>query len=147
LLSRGATCVYAVDVGHNQLDRKLAESPKVKNLEGRNLRELSLLDVDGVPVDFAVADVSFISLLLIIEPILSVVRKGGKALLLVKPQFELGRSALNRRGVVRDIADAYLCVDRLAEAASALGCAEAYRAQSVITGENGNTEYFLGLQL
>ena len=101
LLARGAEHVTAVDVGHGQLAEPVASDPRVTSHEGLNLRDLTPAHV-AAPVDLVVADVSFISLTLLVAPLRSVARDGAVALLMVKPQFELGRAALDSRGVVAD---------------------------------------------
>ena len=145
LLERGASQVHAVDVGHGQLDAALASDPRVVVREGLNLRELTLDDVGGTPVDIVVADVSFISLTLLLRPLTSVLAHDGMALLLVKPQFEVGRSALDSRGVVADPRLALRAVDQVLDAAAALGWRCAWRGPTKLTGERGNQEYFVKL--
>ncbi len=142
-LERGAELVYAVDVGHDQLVRRLRDDPRVVVREGLNLRELTLADVGGEPVDLIVGDVSFISLSLLLAPLLAVLRPDGAALLLVKPQFEVGRGGLDARGVVRDPAVRDRCVDAVAARAAELGWPEAWRAPSRTPGTGGNIEWFL----
>jgi 23S rRNA (cytidine1920-2'-O)/16S rRNA (cytidine1409-2'-O)-methyltransferase len=146
LLSRGAKQVYAVDVGHGQLVPELRNDPRVCNLEGLNLRDLTLAHVDGVPVGLAVADVSFISLKLVVAPILACVSPGGVALLMVKPQFEVGRDNLDGRGVVRDPALRVAAVDDVAGVCAELGWREFWRGESQLPGQDGNIEYFLALR-
>jgi 23S rRNA (cytidine1920-2'-O)/16S rRNA (cytidine1409-2'-O)-methyltransferase len=87
VLERGAQRVFAVDVGHGQLDPSLRADPRVRVWERVNLRDLKLGNVEDEPVDFVVGDVSFISLKLILKPILSVLKPTGTALLLVKPHL------------------------------------------------------------
>ncbi|MBK8463100.1 MAG: TlyA family RNA methyltransferase [Nigerium sp.] len=145
LLARGCERVYAVDVGHGQLADAVARDPRVVGREGLNVRDLTLADVDGRPVDLVVADVSFISLTLLLAPLRAVTAPGGTAILLVKPQFELGRTALDSRGVVADPALAATAVDLVAEAASGAGWSERWRGPSVLPGERGNQEYVIGL--
>ncbi len=144
-LEAGAERVYAVDVGHGQLAASLRADPRVTVREHTNLRDLTLTELDAEPVDLVVADVSFISLTLLLAPLLSVVRPDGTALLLVKPQFEVGRGGLDRRGVVRDERARAAAVQRVAEAASALGWRTVWQGPSRVVGENGNQEYFLRL--
>jgi 23S rRNA (cytidine1920-2'-O)/16S rRNA (cytidine1409-2'-O)-methyltransferase len=146
LLSRGAKQVYAVDVGHGQLASELRDDPRVRNSEGLNLRDLTLADVDGEPVGLAVADVSFISLKLVVAPVLACVSPAGAALLMVKPQFEVGRDNLDGRGVVRDVNLRVAAVDGVAAACAALGWRESWRGESQLPGQDGNVEYFLGLR-
>ena len=114
LLARGCERVYAVDVGHGQLADAVAADPRVVAREGLNVRDLNLADVGGRPVDVVVADLSFISLTLLLAPLRAVTALGGTAILLVKPQFELGRAALDSRGVVADPALAATAVDLVA---------------------------------
>ena len=91
LLQRGAAYVYAVDVGHGQLDPKLAADERVANLEGMNIRNVSAEEFDK-PISFICTDVSFISLTKVIQKIYELLESGGKAAMLIKPQFECGRS-------------------------------------------------------
>lgn len=143
LLECGCDPVYAVDVGHGQLAPSIAADPCVRAREGLNLRDLTLDDVDGELMDWIVADVSFISLRVLLEPLLRVLRPAGVALLLVKPQFEVGRGGLGRGGVVRDDAQRAAAVDAVAAAASDLGRVPTWVGPSRLPGQNGNVEYFL----
>jgi 23S rRNA (cytidine1920-2'-O)/16S rRNA (cytidine1409-2'-O)-methyltransferase len=145
LLEQGAQRVYAVDVGHGQLDSSLAADPRVRVSEGLNLRDLTLGDVEGEPVELLVADVSFISLKLILAPMLAVLRPDGVALVLVKPQFEVGRGGLNSQGVVTDDGLRRRAVDEVARTAADLGWRCIWRGISQLPGESGNVEYFLKL--
>lgn len=145
LLERGAATVYAVDVGHGQLAEPVASDPRVVVREGLNLRDLTLADVGGAPVALVVADVSFISLTLLLEPLLAVLDPDGTALLLVKPQFEVGRAALDAHGVVADPAHAEAAVAAVSDAAARLGWATVWRGETPLPGEQGNREYFVQL--
>ena len=146
LLSRGAVQVYAVDVGHGQLVDTLREDPRVVVREGLNLRDLRMADVDLRPVDLVVCDVSFISLTLLLEPLFSVVAPGGKALLMVKPQFEVGKERVGAGGVVRDPALRADAVLRVATTAAELGLSTRGVTASPLPGPSGNVEYFLWLR-
>jgi len=146
LLARGARRVYAVDVGHGQLAPQVADDPRVVVREGLNLRDLVLADVGGEPVELVVADVSFISLRLLVQPLLSVLDPSGTALLLVKPQFEVGRRALGSAGVVRSPQLRRQAVDDVAAAGAALGWQEWWRGESRLPGPAGNIEWFLALR-
>ncbi len=146
LLEAGAERVYAVDVGHNQLAAAVRTDPRVVVHEGTNLRDLTLELVENEPVDLVVADVSFISLRLILGPMLDVLRPDGVALLMVKPQFEVGRERLGSGGVVRREKDRISAVDDVGEAAAALGWFEDWRGVSQLPGPAGNVEYFLRLR-
>ncbi|MGC3992555.1 MAG: TlyA family RNA methyltransferase [Propionicimonas sp.] len=143
LLEHGAETVYAVDVGHDQLAAAVRSDPRVVVRERLNLRELTLADLDAEPVDLVVGDVSFISLTLLLERLFSVLTPAGEALLLVKPQFEVGRGRLDDRGVVRDPALQDRAVDAVVEEAARLGRVEAWRGESGLPGESGNREWFV----
>ncbi len=145
LLEAGAREVYAVDVGHGQLAPQVRGDPRVAVREGVNLRNLTLDTLGGQPVDLVVADVSFISLKLLLAPLLGVLAPEGVALLMVKPQFEVGPSGLDGRGVVRDESARWAAVDAIAGAADRLGWTESWRGPSRLAGQSGNVEYFLKL--
>lgn len=143
LLQSGANRVYAVDVGHGQLVPQLRSNPRVVVREGLNLRELTVADLDNEPVDLVVADVSFISLRLLLAPLFSVLRGEGRALLLVKPQFEVGRSGLDDRGVVRSEQLRRDALSAVIEDAVSQGWSPRWQAESQLPGETGNVEYFV----
>jgi 23S rRNA (cytidine1920-2'-O)/16S rRNA (cytidine1409-2'-O)-methyltransferase len=143
LLEAGAHTVYAVDVGHGQLVDSLREDPRVVVRERLNLRELSLAHLDGLPVELVVADVSFISLKLLLAPLFSVLRPDGVAMLMVKPQFEVGRAGLDDHGVVRDTHLRERAVVEVIEAAHVLGWRAVWQAESRLPGESGNVEFFV----
>lgn len=103
LLQRGAAKVYAYDVGTNQLAWKLRSDPRVVSRENFNVRHMAIADVPGT-VDILVADVSFISLTLVLPAALAAVKPGGTCVVLVKPQFELSREEVGKGGIVRDSA-------------------------------------------
>src|SRR4030095_15835997 len=121
LLARGCREVFAVDVGSNQLAPALRADARVRVLERTNLRDLRPDDVGGFPVDLVVADVSFISLRLLIGPLISVTRDDGWLLLLVKPQFEVGRELLGKGGVVREPGDHVRAISGVIKAADQYG--------------------------
>lgn len=101
LLQHGAVKVFAFDVGTNQLAWKLRSDPRVVSREQFNLRHMQREDV-GQEVDFLVADLSFISLTLVLPAVLQVLRPGGQAVVLIKPQFELSREEVGKGGIVRE---------------------------------------------
>lgn len=140
LLRRGATRVYAVDVGHNQLHEKLRADTRVISMEGVNLRDAPV-DLIPEPVDMVVADVSFISLTLVLEPCMAWLRPGGLVAALVKPQFELGPHE-TVKGVVRDEKARQRAVDKvLAFARGTLGLSLRGVLPAAIRGPKGNQEY------
>jgi 23S rRNA (cytidine1920-2'-O)/16S rRNA (cytidine1409-2'-O)-methyltransferase len=141
LLQRGAVRVYALDVGHGQLDWRLRNDPRVVVREGVNARYLKLEDI-GEPVSLAVCDVSFISATMIVPAMASLLPATGKMIVLVKPQFEVGREQVGKGGIVRDPELHAAACRRVAEAVEALG----FRAQiteSPILGAEGNREFLL----
>lgn len=146
LLERGCRPVHAVDVGHGQLAPALRADPRVVVHEGLNLRDLTLAHVGGEPVDVVVADVSFISLTLLVGPLLSVLRPDGVALLMVKPQFEVGRGRLDAHGVVTDPDLWTVAVDQVVAAAEALGWRCDWRGETALPGTTGNREFFVRLR-
>jgi 23S rRNA (cytidine1920-2'-O)/16S rRNA (cytidine1409-2'-O)-methyltransferase len=145
LLERGAAHVTAIDVGHGQLAASVAADPRVTSIEGLNARDLAAGDLSGVIPDFVVSDVSFISLRLALPPALDLAAAGARAVLLVKPQFEAGRSAIGKGGLLKNPRDA----ERIAgELAGWLGSQSGWRAlgfvPSPIEGGDGNREFLLG---
>lgn len=144
VLERGAETVIAVDVGHGQLAPHLVADSRVLNLEGTNLRYLQG-DVAWAPVDLVVADLSFISLTLVVPVLAALSTASAELVVLVKPQFEAGRAALDARGVVRSAHLQATAVQRVAQAAAAEGLTTVALADSAITGGAGNREFFLHL--
>lgn len=145
LLERGAERVAAVDVGHDQLAPAVRADPRVLVREGLNVRDLTAEDIDG-PVDLVVSDLSFISLRLVLAPLAGVCRPGAELLLMVKPQFEVGRRALPRSGVVTDPDARRDAVVGVAAAALGAGLAPRGLARSGLAGQDGNAEFFLRLR-
>lgn len=144
-LERGAEAVYAVDVGHGQLADLIRDDPRVRVHEGLNLRDLTLEHLDGEPVDLIVGDVSFISLTILLPRLLGALNSDGEALLLVKPQFEVGRERLGRGGIVHDPRLRRKAVDGVVAAAAELGWRERWRGESRLPGTSGNVEFFVRL--
>ncbi|MDR3069129.1 MAG: TlyA family RNA methyltransferase, partial [Cellulomonas sp.] len=140
LLRRGARRVVAVDVGHGQLDARLAADPRVELREGINARDLAPGDVDPAP-SLVVADLSFISLRLVLGPIVSVAAPEVDLVVLVKPQFEVGRAALGSGGVVRDAAARRHAVAAVLATAADLGLGARGLVASTLPGPAGNLEY------
>ncbi|GAA1429073.1 TlyA family RNA methyltransferase [Microlunatus lacustris] len=143
LLERGCAPVYAVDVGTDQLVPSLRDDPRVVVREQTNLRDLTLDHLDGQPVDLVVADVSFISLTLLVAPLGAVTRPGGRLLLMVKPQFEVGRERLGRGGVVREPALHRGAVESVLAAAADRGWHAHAVQPSRLPGPAGNREFFV----
>jgi 23S rRNA (cytidine1920-2'-O)/16S rRNA (cytidine1409-2'-O)-methyltransferase len=146
LLQRGAARVYAVDVGYGQLHPRLRADPRVVVRERENARALDAAAL-GERVDLVVGDLSFISLRLVLPAVKAILRPGGDALLLVKPQFEVGKGEVGKGGVVRDEAKRRAALEGIADAARALGFEVLGHAESPIEGPAGNREWLLGLRL
>ncbi|HVE00420.1 MAG TPA: TlyA family RNA methyltransferase [Sphingomicrobium sp.] len=142
LLSRGATKVYAVDVGTNQLAWKLRQDPRVVVLEQTNARHLTSEHVPE-PIDIIVCDASFIGLAKVLEAPLKLAKRGGKLVALIKPQFEAGREEVGKGGVVRDSAVHQRVCAETAEWVAAQGWQVLGITQSPITGPEGNVEFLL----
>lgn len=140
LLRRGADRVVAIDVGHDQLAPTLRADPRVVDLSGHNVRDLTPLDIGG-EVDLLVADVSFISLTLVMARLAALVRSGGDLVLLIKPQFEVGRDGLDGRGVVRPGPARGEAVRVVIRSALEEGLALRGLVTSRTPGQDGNTEY------
>ena len=141
LLQRGAGRVYAFDVGSGQLDWKLRNDPRVVVREGVNARYLKPEDLPE-RVDLAVCDVSFISATMILPALAPLVHEDGKLVILVKPQFEVGRGEVGKGGVVRDPALHRAACSKVEEAAKRLGFKTAV-IDSPVTGAEGNKEFLL----
>ncbi len=144
LLRSGAERVVAVDVGYGQLDAALRADPRVLVLERTNARLMEPSAVPG-PVDLVTIDVSFISATLLL-PRLPELAPGADVLVLVKPQFEVGRDQVGKGGVVRDEALRAAAVDRVRRSAEALGYRQEGQADSRLPGPKGNREIFLWLR-
>ena len=144
LLQHGALQVVAVDVGYGQLDLRLRDDPRVRLLERTNARYLDPADIPEA-IELATLDVSFISATLLL-PRLAEITPAAELLVLVKPQFEVGRERVGRGGVVRDDAERAAAVVRVREAAEALGYALRGQAESRLPGPKGNREVFLRLE-
>ena len=140
LLQHGAKKVYAVDCGTGQLHKKVKDDVRVVNIEGFNARELTR-DTLGETCDIAVMDVSFISQTLLYGAVKSTVKDGGLFVSLIKPQFEAGRSAVGRGGIVKDKKIHVSVIRRILSIAEGNGLRALDLAVSPIEGGDGNTEY------
>ena len=140
LLKRGAAVVYAIDAGVGQLHPSLVEDGRVRNIEKFNARELSSEITEGL-CDIAVADVSFISQTYLLAGIASVLKSGGVFVSLIKPQFEAGRQALGKNGVVSSGAYRFLAAKRVISCACENGFDCLGFIRSPIEGGDGNKEY------
>lgn len=145
MLQRGGKKVYAVDVGHGQLDWKLRNDPRVIVLEKVNARSLSLEHIPEL-VDLCVIDVSFISLKLILPSAFDLLTSVGVILALIKPQFELQRSDVGKGGIVRDPDLHRKAQDKIVAFVTRLGHLVTGIVPSAITGADGNQEFFACMQ-
>jgi 23S rRNA (cytidine1920-2'-O)/16S rRNA (cytidine1409-2'-O)-methyltransferase len=146
LLQRGAAKVYAVDVGYGQLHARLRADARVVVRERENARNLDASSL-GERVELVTGDLSFISLRLVLPAVRAILAEGGEAILLVKPQFEVGRGEVGKGGVVRDDAKRRAALDAVAEAARAHGFEVIGHVESPIEGPAGNREWLLALRV
>lgn len=144
LLQAGAVRVYAIDVGYGQLHQRLRDDPRVTVMERTNARHLRPTDLPE-PVDLVVIDASFIGLDKLLPAARDLLREGGQALALVKPQFEVGPRRVGKGGVVRDPVARAEAIDAVAQTATRTGFRVAGRADCVLRGPKGNLEAFLHL--
>jgi 23S rRNA (cytidine1920-2'-O)/16S rRNA (cytidine1409-2'-O)-methyltransferase len=140
MLQNGAKKVYAVDVGYNQLDWKLRTHPQVVCMERTNARYLTKEQIPET-LDFFSVDVSFISLHLILPPLRALIRDGGQAVCLIKPQFEAGKEKVGKKGVVRDPEVHLEVLEHFLLHAAQAGFAVKDITFSPIKGPEGNIEY------
>ena len=145
MLQNGARLVYAVDVGYNQLDWRLRTHPQVVCMERTNARYLTAEQIPE-PLDFFSVDVSFISLSLILPALRPLIREGGQAVCLVKPQFEAGKEKVGKHGVVRDPAVHLEVLERFLDHAAQSDFTVKDITFSPIKGPEGNIEYLGYLQ-
>ncbi|MBX3532487.1 MAG: TlyA family RNA methyltransferase [Rhizobiaceae bacterium] len=144
LLERGAAHVVAIDVGHGQMAPQLAADPRVTLLEGVNARDLDAAPLGGRPVEAIVCDVSFISLKLALPPALAVAMRGAFAVVLVKPQFEAGREAVGKGGLVDPAVAERVAGELHGWLDEQPGWRVLGMVASPIEGGDGNREFLLG---
>ena len=145
LLRRGAREVVAVDVGYGQLAWRIQQDERVIVHDRTNIRDLSL-EVIGEPVDLIVGDLSFISLTLVLDALMSVTGPDADMALMVKPQFEVGKDRVGKGGVVRDSGLRAEAVLEVAHAAQTRGWGVRAVTTSPLPGPSGNVEFFLWLK-
>lgn len=145
MLQNGAAYVYAVDVGHGQLDESLAADGRVLNMEGTNIKNLSAADFPKRP-DFISADVSFVSLKQILPRIKELLPENGEAAVLIKPQFEAGKANIGKNGIVRDKKVHERVLEDIVSSCFDLGLVPEKITHSPIAGGDGNIEYLAYLK-
>ncbi|MDK1488771.1 TlyA family RNA methyltransferase [Sinorhizobium sp. 7-81] len=144
LLTRGAGHVIAVDVGHGQMHPRIAADPRVTNIEGLNARAMTVADIGDHAITFVVSDVSFISLKLALPPALRMAEPGAHCVLLVKPQFEAGREAISKAGLLKDPESAPAVAKELERwLVEDMGWQSLGLIPSPIAGGDGNAEFLL----
>ena len=139
-LKNGAVKVYAIDVGYGQLDWKLRQDPRVVNFERSNIRYFDTALLGETP-DIVTVDVAFISLVLVLPKITEILQTGGEAVVLIKPQFEVGREKVGRKGVVRDPDIHKEVIMKVLEKAVGFGFRINGLTYSPVKGPEGNIEY------
>lgn len=145
MLQNGAKKVYAVDVGYGQLAWKLRTDARVVNMERTNFRYLTTEDI-AEQLDFASVDVSFISLKIILPVLFALLREGGEAVCLIKPQFEAGKENVGKKGVVRDPSVHTEVVKTVTQFALETGFSVLHLSFSPIKGPEGNIEYLMHIK-
>ena len=145
MLQNGAKLVYAVDVGQDQLDESLKNDSRVISLENLDVRQAT--SYINEKADFVSVDVSFISLKQVLPAVKELVKTGGKVIALIKPQFEVGKSGVGKRGVVKDSNLRNKAVEEIKSFASALGFKVNGLTESPIKGGDGNIEYLIYLSV
>ena len=145
MLQNGAKRVYAIDVGHGQLDWKLRNDPRVVCMEKTNIRYVVPDDI-GEQADFSSIDVSFISLTKVLLPVRELLGEGGEIVCLIKPQFEAGRVKVGKKGVVRDPAVHLEVIEKIVDYAKSISFEILNLEFSPIKGPEGNIEYLLYLR-
>ena len=145
MLQNGAVKVYAVDVGHGQLDWKLRNDPRVVCMEKTNIRYVQPEDL-GEPIDFSSIDVSFISLTKVLLPIRNYLKENGEIVALIKPQFEAGREKVGKKGVVKEKSTHIEVIEKVTDYAVSIGFEVAALEFSPIKGPEGNIEYLVHLK-
>ncbi|WP_432630312.1 TlyA family RNA methyltransferase [Brotaphodocola sp.] len=145
MLQNGAVKVYAVDVGHGQLDWKLRNDPRVVCMEKTNIRYVTPDDIED-KIGLSSIDVSFISLTKVLGPVKALLTDDGQVVCLIKPQFEAGREKVGKKGVVREKSTHLEVIRKVMEFASEIGFEILNLEFSPIKGPEGNIEYLLHLQ-
>lgn len=144
MLQRGASLVYAVDVGHGQLAEKLILDERVINIENTNVKELSPQIIPQA-CDFACADLSFISLTKVLPAIASCLKEGAELVCLIKPQFEAGRDKIGKKGVVKDAKVHKQVLTQVTGFCEEQGLRVKQLTHSPIRGQEGNLEFLVHL--
>lgn len=144
MLKNGAKKIYAVDVGHSQLDESLKKDARVVNIEHMNIKDLTF-QLLGETVQFAAVDLSFISLTKVLENVFSLLDDKGQAVCLIKPQFEAGKEKVGKSGIVRDKNTHIEVIKKVSDFAAGLGFGVLNLDFSPIKGQSGNIEYLIHL--
>lgn len=145
LLQRGARRIYAIDVGYGQFEWKLRQDSRVILLERTNIRYVDRTIVPE-PIDLAVIDVSFISLTLVLPAVVALLKERANVVVLVKPQFEVGKGQVGRRGIVRDDAQRRAVTEKVIACAERLGLRLQGLLDSPVIGRKGNREILAGFE-
>jgi 23S rRNA (cytidine1920-2'-O)/16S rRNA (cytidine1409-2'-O)-methyltransferase len=145
LLQRGARHIYAVDVGYGQFDWRLRQDPRISLCERTNIRYVDRTVVPE-PIDLAVIDVSFISLTLVLPRVVSLLKDTAAIVVLIKPQFEVGKGEVGRGGIVKDDSQRRTVTDKVIACASKLGLRVKGVLDSPVHGRKGNREVLVGFE-
>lgn len=145
MIQNGVKKVYALDVGQGQLAEKLRNDERVINMEHTNIRAITEENIED-EIDFVSVDVSFISLSLVFPEVKKILKSGGEAVALIKPQFEAGKEAVGKKGIVRDKKIHCAVVEKTVETAKQNGLCPLGISFSPIKGSEGNIEYLVYLK-
>lgn len=145
MLQNGAEQVFAVDVGHGQLAQALVDDERVVNMEGTDIREVTVGDIGG-QADIISVDVSFISLTKVLPKVYELLKDGAAAAVLIKPQFEAGRKDIGKRGIVKDRKVHIRVLSEIDSFARSLGFVTEKYTYSPVRGGSGNIEYLVKLR-
>lgn len=145
MLQQGAKKVFAIDVGYGQLDYRLRTDERVVNMERTNIRYVTEEEI-GEELDFASIDVSFISLKLVLPVLFTLLKDNGRAVCLIKPQFEAGRDKIGKKGVVREKDTHREVVEQVVEFTEEIGLSVLNISFSPVKGPEGNIEYLMYIQ-
>ena len=144
MLQNGAAKVFAVDTGHGQLAQRLIDDERVVNMEGTDIRDVTADDLGG-QADIISVDVSFISLTKILSKVYDLLKDGAVAAVLIKPQFEAGRSDIGKRGIVKDRKVHIRVLSEIDSFAQSIGFVTEKYTHSPVRGGSGNIEYLVKL--
>ncbi|MEW6109151.1 MAG: TlyA family RNA methyltransferase [Nitrospirota bacterium] len=145
VLKKNARKVYAIDVGYGQFDWSIRHDPRIILMEKTNIRYLDKKSVPD-PIDIALIDVSFISLLHVLPKTLEFLKENGEVLALIKPQFEVGKEMVEKGGIIKDESKRRYAIEKIIDGSEKIGFVPEGIFESPLRGQKGNIEYFIYLR-